>query len=357
MEQGRINFIGLVYSAIIALTLVLFVLSIPYGTYAIFSPHLSTSTPPYTYETQIASLPVYIGLFAVSLPLNPSFGVLFVSLTALFSFFIVLAFVQGGGFVRALRSASRDGVGALLQNPLSATIMILGATLLATILLDLFQTSVGVSAGGLSGDPYGLLVSFTLAPLIEEVGFRFFLIGVPLFLVLLATRSGARRMLKALWRPSAAWEGGAGEEPNEAANTFLRLLVYFLIALSSVLFGLAHYLSGSGWDIGKVSEAALDGAALAYLYVRYGLHASIIFHWAVDFASNAFAFYGQAAYGVSWTSNSVYSVVPTLDIVILVGVPGLLYFANLFFKRVINTRRQVTADDSNRQIDPDRASR
>ena len=357
MEQGRINVPGLIYSAIIALTLVMFVLSIPYGTYAIFSPHLSTSVPPYTYETQISSLPIYIGLFAVSLPLNPSFGLLFVSLTALFSLFIALAFVQGGGFVRALRSASREGVGALLQNPLSATIMILGATLLATILLDLLQSSVGVSTGGLSGDPYGLLVSFTLAPLIEEVGFRFFLIGVPLFIVLLATRSDARRMLKALWRPSAAWDGEAGEEPNEAASATLKLLAYFLIALSSILFGLAHYLSGAGWDIGKVSEAALDGVALAYLYVRYGLHASIIFHWAVDFASNAFAFYGQAAYGVSWTSNSVYSAVPTLDIVILVGLPGLLYFVSLFFKRVINTRGQVTADDSNRQIDPDGAGR
>ena len=235
--------------------------------------------------------------------------------------------------------------------------MILGATLLATILLDLFQTSVGVSAGGLSGDPYALLVSFALAPLIEEVGFRFFLIGVPLFLVRSRRGRRARRMLKALWRPSAAWEGDGGEEPNGAASASLRLLVYFLIALSSILFGLAHYLSGAGWDIGKVSEAALDGAALAYLYVRYGLHASIIFHWAVDFAANAFAFYGQAAYGVSWTSNSAYSTVPTLDIVILVGVPGLLYFVGLFFKRVINTRREVTADDSNRQIDPDGVSR
>ncbi|MDA4134637.1 MAG: CPBP family intramembrane metalloprotease [Thaumarchaeota archaeon] len=357
MDNGRINILGVVYSAIIALTLVMFVLSIPYGAYAIFSPNLSTSVPPYTYQTLVSSVPIYIGLFTVSLPLTPSFGILFVSLTALFSIFIALAFVQGGGFIRALRSASREGVGALLQNPLSATIMILGATLLATIVLDLFQNSVGVSAGGLSGDPYDLLVSFTLAPLIEEVGFRFFLIGVPLFIVLLLTRSGSRRMLKSLWRPSAAWEAEPGEEPNEAVKSSLRLLVYFLIALSSILFGLAHYLSGAGWDIGKVSEAALDGVALAYLYVRYGLHASIIFHWAVDFASNAFAFYGQAAYGISWTSNSVYSVVPTIDIVILVGLPGLLYFANLFFKRVINTRGQVDADDSNRQIDPDGTSR
>ena len=85
-------------------------------------------------------------------------------------------------------------------------------------------------------------------------------------------------------------------------------------------------------------------SALAYLYVRYGLHAAIIFHWVVDFASNAFAFYGQAAYGVSWTANSVYSLVPTIDIVLLVGLPGLLYFANLLLRRLIEMRSDPTAE-------------
>jgi hypothetical protein len=341
LEPVRTNIIGSVYAAIVAFTVVLLVLSIPFGTYAIFSPHLSTGG--YTYQTQIASVPIYIGLFAISLPLSPSFGVLFLSLTALFSVLLAVAAVQGGGIVRALKASSKEGMGALLRNPLSATIMILGATLLATIILDLLQTSAGVSTGGLSGDPYELLISFTLAPLIEEVGFRFFLIGVPLFVILLLGRSSARRMLTTLWRPSAAWEGVPGDEPDAMAARSLKLLAYLLIVLSSVVFGAAHYLSGAGWDIGKVSEAALDGVALAYLYVRYGLHAAIIFHWVVDFASNAFAFYGQAAYGVSWTANSVYSIVPTIDIVLLVGVPGLLYFVNLLLRRIIEMRDDRSA--------------
>jgi membrane protease YdiL (CAAX protease family) len=218
--------------------------------------------------------------------------------------------------------------------------MILGATLLATILLDLLQTSVGVQAGGLSGDPYSLLLSFTLAPLIEEVGYRFFLIGVPLVVVMFLMRGRAGRMVKSLWRPSAAWDGIGAEDPGASAVPFLKLLTYFLVVLSSVMFGLAHYLSGAGWDIGKVSEAALDGFALAYLYVRYGLHASIIFHWVVDFASNAFAFYGQAAYGISWTANSSYSLIPSLDLIIIVGLPGLLYFANRLLKRVMERRKE-----------------
>ncbi len=336
MEKPRISVSGLLYGVIVVFTLVVLIGSIPFGTYAIFSSHLSTTG--LSYQSQFLYVPIYIGLFMVNLPLTPTVAELYLSLTALFVFFIALAAVQGGGLIRALKGASRDGMGDLLRNPLSATVMILGATLLATIILDLFQTSAGVSTGGLSGDPYLLLVDFTLAPLIEEVGFRFFLIGVPLFVILLLMKSNARRMLKALWRPSSSWEGISADSPQGLATGSLKLLVYFLIALSSIIFGVAHFVSGAGWGIGKISEAALDGVALAYLYVRYGLHTSIIFHWAVDFASNGYAFYGQAVYGVPYTANSLYSLVPTVDIVFIAGIPGLLYIVNLLLKRAQGPR-------------------
>ncbi|MDA4136787.1 MAG: zinc ribbon domain-containing protein [Thaumarchaeota archaeon] len=346
MESPRWNAFGIVYAAIIAFTVVLLVLSIPFGIYAVFFTHLSTT---YTYQNLIAYFPIYIGLVEFGLPLRPSFGVLFLSLTALYAVFIVVAGLQAGGLRRAVNGAIEEGPGALLRNPLSATTMILGATLLATVVLDLFQTSVGVQTGGLSGDSFLLFLDLTISPLIEEVGFRFFLIGVPLFVLLLATRPSARKLVKTLWRPSAAWEvealPGAGQirVPSDALKNF----AIFLVAVSSILFGLAHYLSGAGWDIGKVSEAALDGVALGYLYVRYGLHASIIFHWAVDYATNAFAFYGQGVYGVPWTANSLYSLVPTVDVLLLVGLPGLLFFINLALKRVIRPRPDSSTHSAN----------
>ena len=320
-----------------AATIVLLILSLPYGTFAAFSPKLSTGG--YSYQSVVSYIPIYVGLFAFALPLTPTFGVLFLSLTAIYIVFLAVAAMQGGGALKALKSSTREGMGAMLRNPLTATIMILGAALLATVILDTLQTSVGVQAGGLSGDPLQLLMSFTLAPLIEEVGFRFFLIGVPLLVVLVIVGFRGNVLLKALWRPSAAWDGVTPEDPHAFAVAPLKLLVYLLIVVSSIVFGLAHYLSGSGWEIGKISEAALDGVALAYLYVRYGLHASIIFHWVVDYASNAFAFYGQAAYGIPWTANSAYSLLPALDIIILVGLPALLYFAILLLRRLVAPRR------------------
>jgi len=323
--------------------------SFPAGIYAVFFTKLSTT---YTPQTLIAYFPVYIGMLQVNIPVTPTFGSVFLFLISVFAVLFVIASVQGGGVLRALDNFSREGFSALMQNPMTGMIVVMGATLFATVILQSAQALVGVQTGDLSGDAFDLFMNFTLAPLIEEIGYRFFLIGVPLALILLATRPSARKFLTTLWRPSASWEQAAGSEPAPYTET-LKYFAYFLIALSSVLFGLAHYLSGAGWEVGKISEAALDGVGLAYLYVRYGLHASILFHWVVDYASNAFAFLGQGLYGISWTADSVYSDVPTYDIVLFVGVPALVYFGYLLVMRVIKTPPAVSADDSSRPIDTD----
>lgn len=351
METPRWNPFGVLYAVIIATACVMLLLSIPVGIYTVFFTTLSTSIG---YANSIGYFPLYIGLLTIAVPVTPTFGTLFLGLTCVYVACIVLAAFQGGGFVRALVATARQGPVALLRNPLSAMIMILGATLLATVILQTFQSSVGVPTGGISGDPFLLFRDLTLSPLIEEIGYRFFLIGVPLAVLLLATHPTARKFLKTLWRPSAAWDAEPNPDPEhiQVPTDTLKNFTIFLIALSSIVFGLAHYLSGAGWDVGKISEAALDGVALGYLYVRYGLHASILFHWAVDYATNAFAFYGQAVYGTSWTANSVYSIVPTIDILIIVGLPGLLFFLNLFLKRVIKPHQVTTEDDSSRQINP-----
>lgn len=326
------------------------IVSVPVGTYAVFFTQLSTVDGP---QTGLAYFPIYIGLLEVDIPAIGTLGGLFLALTVVYCIFFALACVEGGGIWKAITSSTREGIAALMRNPMTGMIVVMGATLLATEILQFFQSAAGVQTGGLSGDPFILLMNLTLAPLIEEVGYRFFLFGLPLALVLLVTRPSAKKFLLTMWRPSAAWDEGKPVDELAPPTYPLKSFAYFLIALSSILFGLAHYLSGAGWDVGKVSEAALDGVALAYVYMRYGLHASILFHWVVDYASNAYAFLGQGLYGVSWTANSVYSLVPAVDIIFLVGIPGLVYILSVIVKRLNKTQQVPSADDSSRQINPD----
>ena len=55
-------------------------------------------------------------------------------------------------------------------------------------------------------------------------------------------------------------------------------LVFLLI--SSILFGLAHV---SGWDIYKLPSTLIVGMIFGYLFLKYGLYMSILFHFTIDY--------------------------------------------------------------------------
>lgn len=52
-------------------------------------------------------------------------------------------------------------------------------------------------------------------------------------------------------------------------------LALVLIIFSGIIFGVAH----NGWGIEKIFPSALVGFVLGYLFVRFGLYASILFHF------------------------------------------------------------------------------
>lgn len=99
----------------------------------------------------------------------------------------------------------------------------------------------------------------------EELITRVLLIGVPLIFVDLARRGKMR------WVNYLLGGGFKLGKPE------LALLVF-----SSTMFGLAHLTT---WDIYKVLPTFIAGLALGYLFLRVGLYAAIMLHFAVDFAS------------------------------------------------------------------------
>ena len=53
-----------------------------------------------------------------------------------------------------------------------------------------------------------------------------------------------------------------------------------LIVISSLIFALAH---ASSWDYYKVLPTIIAGFAFGYLFVKKGVHTSIILHFAIDY--------------------------------------------------------------------------
>jgi hypothetical protein len=344
--------------AVIAFTIAMMVVSFPVGLYTVFGTSLSSSvnatTPFYafTYDLSFAT---------VKVPVSGNLGAVFVVFLIIYGGFLLLAARQGPGLSKALRAATRSGYEALFTNPLSATTVLLGAISLVTLVVDTVQSGAGISTGSLSGDAFSLLVDFTIAPLLEESTFRLIMIGVPVLILALILLRGLSpsRAVRVLWRPSAAWDVDE-VEGIETPRTFsgsdlsifpsspsrslrvraLRPIVYVFLALSSFYFGYAHYASGSGWGPGKVSEAALAGLALGYLYIKYGFHTNVLLHWSINYVGSIYSFFGQGAYGVPWTSvsGSLLDVVPTIVIVFLLGVPSLLLVVNELTKGLLGTR-------------------
>lgn len=111
------------------------------------------------------------------------------------------------------------------------------------------------------------LFSMLNASVYEEIISRVILIGIPLFVVHLAVRQNKYRVHKYVF--------GGGFEIDR--------LAVFLILLSSTVFGAAHVLYG--WDWYKLPETFIIGIAFGYLFLKKGLHTSILLHFAVDYSS------------------------------------------------------------------------
>ncbi len=112
--------------------------------------------------------------------------------------------------------------------------------------------------------------NISLAPLIEEIGFRVILIGLPLFTIY-SHRNSLKHFLKCLWLPS------------KHLHIFELKRVMIIIIIVAVFFGLAHIIFGEPWSIGKFAQATASGIILGWLYFRFGLIASILVHWATNY--------------------------------------------------------------------------
>jgi len=146
-------------------------------------------------------------------------------------------------------------------------------------------------------DIIALLFLLLQASVWEEVITRILFIGVPMLIVsLILTEKGTK-----WWRYLA---GGFGMSRRAI------VLIFF----SAAIFGLAHV---PGWDLWKLFPTFLVGLVLGYLFVKYGVYASIAMHFLTDYLSSSDWMFGDG--GVSITI--------LLIAVMLLGIPYIWIYA------------------------------
>ena len=129
-----------------------------------------------------------------------------------------------------------------------------------------------------------LYYTFANASVYEELAARTLLCGMPLLLAYtfaFLTSNGSTYKEYLSSKCSRGLKGfliGGGFKvgPLEA----------FFLAGSALMFGFAH---APGWDLWKVMPTFVAGLAFGYLFLRVGIHAAIILHFAFDYLSLAYS--------------------------------------------------------------------
>ncbi len=184
----------------------------------------------------------------------------------------IVQFMKG---IRKMKENDKD------SSPITKTaIYWVGILFCADIFVQIVYTLVAMSFGFEIDtswmDQYTdeqLLYMLANASVWEEIVSRVMLIGIPIALIQLY-RTKKLNSFKCLL-------GGFGMDK----------VTMFLIIFSGIIFGMAHYY---GWGMTKALITCMGGIIMGYVYVKFGLYASIIMHFLTDYLGS-FLYCGMSA--------------------------------------------------------------
>ncbi|MGA1822662.1 MAG: CPBP family intramembrane glutamic endopeptidase [Thermoplasmatota archaeon] len=209
-------------------------------------------------------------------------------------FFMIFSFIMVSSGALLYRSVLGDGAGSEVagakkrrfRNPfrfdseISTTYRIFMAiifiSLAVRLLFNLMDQSTPAPESLSTSYPiWSRMMGLATASVWEELIVRVLMIGLPLFL------------MKSIKTGRSAGTGGSASSGRWQFKELLGGRNVFgtpevvLILMSSALFGMAHL----GWGPWKVVPTFISGLLFGYLYVKVGLHASIVVHFLIDYTS------------------------------------------------------------------------
>jgi hypothetical protein len=241
---------------------------------------------------QLPSLPFwFFTIVGFNIPIGLDYGVIFLFIWSVFTVSLVAAWKLRETFHRVIRESVVRPVKKLFSNCLFAMPMITSMTLIALLLVQSFQEVSGIPTGTapLPGEPFLDFFELSYAAVIEEVGFRIIPIGTFLIAYLFWTKKKVVALsfrqklnlffMAPLFPDRAKRMAGVKTVDEHGVRGGISLGEWGMVLFTSITFGLAHFLLGGGWEIGKTTSATLVGLVMSLSYLVYGAQASIIIHW------------------------------------------------------------------------------
>ena len=300
------------------------IISFPIGAYVVFNSDIGKEI---NFDFPINGIDVFVVGIDLKIPVQFELGDGFiVAWCTYLVLFAVSLFGPKTNFSKALSSLMSDGWYNIKNNYLLGMLTWFSILIVISVVIDSIQQSFGV----LTEPPefQNKLIQFfriTTSPLTEEVGFRMFLIGLPLF-VMFSNKASIENFFKSLWHPSQNLE-----------ITNYKKTIGLIIAVG-IFFGAAHIISGSPWSSGKFAQAAISGIIIGWVYVRYGLAPAILLHWATNYFIFSYIFFMS---DISQTSNEASNpFLNTLEVLFLIA--GTLAIA-IFILNYLKSKKESTA--------------
>ena len=321
-----LQFLGIPYTALLSVLLGLFLVSFPMGIFVVFETEIGDDVNyelPLSHLDLFASTEFYQSEFPISL--GDAFVVLWLFYLIVFS---IALLGPKSNFLKSLSPIISFGNFDSKFNYMISITKWFSILVLVSAVIAYVQEGIGISiTPPPSTNDLTQFFYVSLAPLLEEFGFRIILLGIPLF-ALYSHKSSFKYFLKCLWNP-----------------TYLKIHDYkkaiLLISLIAILFGFAHIAFVDSWSEGKLAQATAGGLILGWVYVRYGFIVSLLIHWGTNYFIFSYASFISQINSIPVEDAFNHSLMSSIEVLFLAaGVASVaVLFANKFVKS--DTRLEV----------------
>lgn len=280
-------------------------LSFPVGAYLVFNSNIGDDI---NFEYPISGFDFFLAGIGYEIPIQFELGDAFIVIWSIFVIlFAISMFGPKKDFLKSLVPIMTEGKKFTHSNYLLSMITWFSVLILVSGVINAIQEGVGITTEPpLVDNDLIQFFDMSKAPIVEEIGFRVLLIGVPLYAIY-SHRASAKHFFKSLWHPF------------ENLHVYETKKAVALIVLVAVFFGLAHIISGESWSSGKFAQATASGIIIGWVYFRYGFAPAVLIHWATNYFIFSYVFLVADINFITVTEAFSHSLINTLEILFVIS--------------------------------------
>ena len=284
------------HTALISVIFCLMVLSFPTGAYLVFNSEIGDNI---THEYPMDSLSLFLAGIGFEVPVQFELGDGFIVIWCIFLILFTAAILgPKKNFVAVLQSMISEGSYKIQDNYIVAVIKWFSILVIVSGGIIAVQEFVGISIEQPEA-PNQLIQFFdiSLAPIIEELGFRVVLIGLPLFM-LYSHKLSFKFFVKSLWWP---WKN-------------------------------LHNVN---------MKKVLSVIVIGWVYFRYGFVPAVLIHWATNYFIFSYGYIVADINQISIGDAFSHSLLNTLELMLV--VTGIISVAVLVLNYVYSRKHTLEA--------------